>query len=78
MTQVSENLETVSNKLKNGDGVIGTLLTDTSLTNNLSKSLENPKDGTAGFNENMEALKNNLILRRYLKKKNSKNPVNKQ
>jgi phospholipid/cholesterol/gamma-HCH transport system substrate-binding protein len=78
MTQVSENLETVSNKLKNGDGVIGTLLTDTSLTNNLSKSLENLKDGTAGFNENMEALKHNILLRRYFKKKNSKNPVNKQ
>lgn len=77
MTKVTENLETVSNQLKNGDGVIGTLLTDTSLTNNLSKSMENLKDGTAGFNENMEALKHNILLRRYFKKKNSKDSNNK-
>lgn len=71
MNRVTENLEITSNQLKNGDGVLGKLLTDTILTVNLSKSLENLKDGTAGFNENMEGLKHSILLRRYFRKKNN-------
>lgn len=66
---VSQNLEMVSNQLKNSNGLVGTLLTDTTLRINLGESLKNLKDGTAGFNENMEALKHNILLRRYFKNK---------
>lgn len=69
ITQVTQNLETVSNQLKNGNGLVGTLLTDTTLSINLVESLKNLKDGTAGFNQNMEALKHNFLLRRYFKNK---------
>jgi phospholipid/cholesterol/gamma-HCH transport system substrate-binding protein len=71
MTRLTENLEVVTNQLKNGEGIVSKLLTDTSLTTNLSESLENLKDGTAGFNENMEALKHNFLFRRYFRKKSN-------
>lgn len=69
---VTQNLETVSNQLKNGNGTFGALLMDTTLRDNLSESLKNLKDGTAGFDENMEALKHNILLRKYFKNKNKK------
>jgi hypothetical protein len=34
--------------------------------------MENIKDGSANFNENMEALKGNWLLKSYFKKENSK------
>lgn len=69
MALVSGDLRDISLKIKNGNGVLGTLVMDTALVNNLNKSMENIKNGTAGFNENMEALKHNILLRKYFKKK---------
>lgn len=69
MSRVTQNLETVSNQLKNNNGIVGTLLTDTTLSINLIESMKNLKDGTAGFNQNMEALKHNILFRKYFKNK---------
>lgn len=69
MALVSGDLRSITKKIKNGEGAIGTLIMDTSFVNNLNKSMENIKSGTAGFDENMEALKHNFLLRKYFKKK---------
>jgi phospholipid/cholesterol/gamma-HCH transport system substrate-binding protein len=42
---------------------------DTTFVSNLNKSMENIKSGTKGFDEDMEALKHNILLRNYFKKK---------
>ena len=57
---------------KNGEGMIGTLVNDTVLSKNISESAVNLKNGTAGFNENMEALKHSFLLKGYFRKQAKK------
>ena len=66
---VSGDLHSISSQVKNGKGTIGALIMDTTLVTNLNKSMENAKNGTKGFDDNMEALKHNILLRKYFKKK---------
>ncbi len=73
MAMISGDLRSVSQKIKNGSGAIGTLLMDTAFVHNLNKSIENIKNGAGGFNENMEALKHSIFLRKYFKKKAKEN-----
>lgn len=70
LAYISGDLKSVSERIKNGEGAIGTIIMDTTFANNLSQSMLNVKNGTKGFEENMEALKHNLLLRRYFKKIN--------
>jgi phospholipid/cholesterol/gamma-HCH transport system substrate-binding protein len=44
------------------------LLKDTALVSRLNQSLDNILKGTDGFNQNMEALKHNFLLRGYFRK----------
>ena len=66
---VSGDLHAITSQTKSGKGTIGALLMDTTLVGNLNKSMENAKNGTKGFDEDMEALKHNILLRKYFKKK---------
>lgn len=66
---VTGDLHYITSNVKNGKGAVGTLLMDTTFVGNLNKSMENIKNGTKGFDEDMEALKHNILLRRYFKKK---------
>ncbi len=54
--------------VNNGKGVVHALLKDSSMVNKLNISLDNIQKGTDGFNQNMEALKHNFLLRGYFKK----------
>jgi phospholipid/cholesterol/gamma-HCH transport system substrate-binding protein len=54
--------------ISNRTGTISVLLKDSTLALNLSRSLDNIQQGTDGFNQNMEALKHNFLLRGYFKK----------
>jgi len=69
---ISGDLRSVSQKIKNGEGAVGTILMDTAFVHNLNKSMQNIEQGTAGFNENMQALKQNVFLRKYFKKQEKK------
>lgn len=69
---ISGDLRSVSQKIKNGEGAVGTILMDTAFVHNLNKSMENIEKGTEGFNENMQALKQNVFLRKYFKKQEKK------
>lgn len=69
---VSGDMRYISGKIKNGEGAIGTVLMDTTFVGNLNKSMENIKNGTKGFDDNMEALKHNILLRNYFKKQEKK------
>lgn len=47
----------------------GLILQDTAAAASINRSLDNIEKGTASFSENMEALKDNFLLRRYFRKK---------
>lgn len=66
---ITGNIKEVTQNLKNGKGIFGTLINDTTMVVNLNQTLINLNKGTAGFDENMEALKHNFLLRRYFKKR---------
>lgn len=66
---VTGDMHYITTKVKKGEGAIGTVLMDTTFVHNLNKTMENAKNGTKGFDDNMEALKHNILLRNYFKKK---------
>ncbi|NOT36577.1 MAG: MCE family protein [Saprospiraceae bacterium] len=76
MALISGDLRNITRKIENGEGTLGALLLDTTFVPNLNKSMENIKSGTKGFEQNMEALKHNFLLRAYFKKQNKKNKTN--
>lgn len=51
-----------------GKGPANALLKDSMIVAKLNASLDNIKNGTDGFNQNMEALKHNFLFRGYFKK----------
>lgn len=69
---ITKNLEEIMQGINNGEGALGTLLNDQQLAENLLRTLENIEKGSASFNENMEALQHNFLLRRYFKKQGKK------
>jgi phospholipid/cholesterol/gamma-HCH transport system substrate-binding protein len=83
-----ENADTLANEIKslttgikydlnNGKGVANALLKDSLIVQKIYNSLSHIEMGTSAFNENMEALKHNFLLRGYFRKlekqKESKN-----
>jgi phospholipid/cholesterol/gamma-HCH transport system substrate-binding protein len=44
------------------------MLRDTILTKKLQATIDNVQSGSAGFNQNMEALKHNFLFKGYFKK----------
>lgn len=66
---VTGDMHYITAKIKKGEGGIGTVLMDTTFVNNLNETMKNVKSGTKNFDENMEALKHNILLRNYFKKK---------
>lgn len=60
---VGEITETISN----GKGPLNTILTDSAMAKNLSRTIDNIQKGTDNFNQDMEALKHNFLFRGYFK-----------
>lgn len=58
----------VKDDVNNGNGTIHTLLKDSSVVQKLNNTLSNIEKGTDGFNQNMEALKNNFLFRGYFRR----------
>ncbi len=69
---ISGNFNEIAKTINNKNGTVARLLTDTTFVHNLNKSMENIKDGSQGFNDNMEALKHTFLFRKYFKKQNKK------
>jgi phospholipid/cholesterol/gamma-HCH transport system substrate-binding protein len=67
---VTGDMRYITTKVKKGEGGIGTVLMDTTFVNNLNATMKNVRSGTKNFDEDMEALKHNILLRNYFKKKN--------
>ena len=66
--QITEDLKLIVSEIQSGKGAVGTLLSDSLANLNMQESLHNLKEGSKAFHENMEALKQNFLFRRYFKK----------
>ncbi|MBK6938446.1 MAG: hypothetical protein IPH18_17535 [Chitinophagaceae bacterium] len=62
----------VKNDINNGKGPINALLRDSALVIKLNNSISSIEKGTEAFNQNMEALKHNILLRGYFRKQEKK------
>jgi len=71
-SQITKDLDEIIQGIKNNEGAVGTVLKDSLFAENLSKSMENIEKGSNLFNENMEALKSNFLLRRHFKRQEKK------
>lgn len=78
LKSVSDSVKVILDKIKEGDGTLPVILNDTSMANDLRQTIHNLNDGTASFNENMEALKHNFLLRKYFKEQEKKTKKNKE
>ncbi len=73
-TQATANLNSISAKIDGGQGTAGALVNDKQLYSNLEQTTANmnatmlqAKAGVTDFQENMEAMKHNFLLRGYFK-----------
>src|SRR6516165_4253411 len=67
--QVAANLNSVTSKISEGKGTLGALINDEKVYREADAAAAHAQAGTAAFQENMEALKHNLLLRGYFKKR---------
>ena len=72
----AENAEVITDELaimligiNEGEGTLGKLLNDEGVAEDLEKTMENLRQGSKGLEQNMEAAKNNFLLRGYFRKK---------
>jgi phospholipid/cholesterol/gamma-HCH transport system substrate-binding protein len=56
-------------KVNSGEGTLGRLIQDTTIAENLDKTILNLRRSSKGLNENMEAAKDNILLKGYFNKK---------
>jgi phospholipid/cholesterol/gamma-HCH transport system substrate-binding protein len=66
---VSGELADILIKINSGTGLIGQLLEDSALASEIDKTVLNLRQSSQGLNENMKAVRENFLFRRYFKKK---------
>ena len=66
---ISKELAAIVSNLNSGKGTLGRLIQDSTIADNLSKTMENLKSSSKGLDENMDAAKENILLRGYFKRK---------
>lgn len=76
VTVVTANLSSISGKINQGQGTIGALVNDKKIYTQLDQTTAGLRDtvnhaqvGVTAFQENMEAMKQNFLLRGYFKKR---------
>jgi phospholipid/cholesterol/gamma-HCH transport system substrate-binding protein len=60
--------QTINQDVTTGKGTVNMLFKDSSLARKLNNTLSNIEQGTDGFNQNMEALKHNFLMRGYFRR----------
>jgi phospholipid/cholesterol/gamma-HCH transport system substrate-binding protein len=65
---VTRNLDSIISEIKTGKGAVSYLSQDETLVRNIDTTMINIKESSRKFNENMDALKNNILFRGYFKK----------
>jgi phospholipid/cholesterol/gamma-HCH transport system substrate-binding protein len=78
-TQISKAVSDIQHEINDGKGTVNALLKDSLMVIKLNKSLDNIRNGTDGFNQNMEAIKHSFLFRGYFRKqaRQKQNELNK-
>ena len=66
---VSKQLAEIMEKINHGNGIIGRIIQDSVMADNINEIIISLKKSSVGLNENMNAAKDNFLLRGYFKKK---------
>lgn len=69
ISNTSADLDSIINNIENNEGLLGTVLHDEAIATDLKTTFHNIRDGTQKFDESMEALQHNWLLRKFFKKK---------
>jgi phospholipid/cholesterol/gamma-HCH transport system substrate-binding protein len=73
VTVTAANLGAISGKINQGQGTIGALVNDKKIYTQLDQTVNHAQAGVAAFQENMEAMKKNVLLRGYFKNRGYEN-----
>jgi len=76
--QLNTLVSGIQNDINKGKGPANALLRDSSMVNNLNKSLDNIQKGTDGFNQNMEALKKSFLFKGYFRRQEKQKEASKR
>ena len=68
----AKNLNAVLSEVKEGEGAFNHIMTDTVLVNDIDETVKNIKEGSVLLNENLEAMRHNVLFRGYFKKQEKK------
>lgn len=71
--KLTNDISQITEHVKKGEGAAGAVLMDEKFASDLNETMKNVKSASKALDENMEALKHNLLLRRYFKKQEKKN-----
>ncbi|AKD04180.1 MlaD family protein [Pontibacter korlensis] len=68
-TQMAQNLEQASGKFNAENNAVGVLLNDQQFANQLQRTMQNLETSSRKFDENMEALQSNFLLRGFFRRR---------
>ena len=66
---ISFNLAEIMIKINGGNGTLGRLIQDSTIAENLNMTISNLRKSSKGLNENMNAAKENFLLKGYFNRK---------
>ncbi len=66
---ITDQLAQIMFNINHGNGTLGKLIMDSTIAHNVDQTMENLQKSSRGLNENMNAAKQNFLLRGYYKKK---------
>lgn len=66
---ITDQLAEIMVTINQGEGTLGRLIQDTTIAENINKTIINLKSTSKGLDQNMEAAKSNFLLRGFFKKK---------
>jgi phospholipid/cholesterol/gamma-HCH transport system substrate-binding protein len=66
---ISDQLAEIMVKLNSGNGTLGRLIQDSTIAENIDQTIENLKKSSKGLDENMNAAKENFLLKGYFRRK---------
>jgi phospholipid/cholesterol/gamma-HCH transport system substrate-binding protein len=66
---ISYQLAAIFTKVNSGTGTLGRLIRDSTIATNLNQTMVNLKNSSKGLDENMNAAKENFLLKGYFKRK---------
>ena len=66
---ITDQLAEIMVNINQGEGTLGRLIQDTTIAENINKTIINLKSTSKGLDQNMEAAKSNFLLRGFFKKK---------